>query len=195
MPSDPELVLNAFVRTLQQLGVSYAVGGSLASSLYGIPRSTNDIDVLVLLEEMHAAPLVSSLRNEFYIDLDSVVWAIRNRGSFNLIHLPTFYKIDVFVPSKEGWPSEEISRVRKHNLTEDSNAPGVFFSSPEDNILHKLEWFRKGGEISEQQWTDVVGVLQVQGNALDLSYLRRWSALLGVDDLLEKALKDSGLAS
>lgn len=113
--------------------------------------------------------------------------AILKRASFNVIHLATMFKADVFVMKRDAWSREEMARARQELLDGPEGAIAVRFASPEDTLLHKLVWFRLGNEISDRQWSDILGVLKVQGTLLDNSYLDRWAPLLDVADLLTRA--------
>lgn len=179
------------VEALEQLEVPYHIGGSVASSLNGIPRLTIDIDLVTNLKLEHVQPLVRLLEAEYYIDEDAVRDAVKRRSSFNVIHLESILKIDVFVAKSRVFDQEEFRRVRLKTL-EGSGRP-FYVASPEGTILNKLEWYRMGGEVSDRQWNDILGVLKVQGTNLDMAYLQRWAAALKVSDLLERALVDAGL--
>jgi hypothetical protein len=176
---------------LEKLGIDYFVGGSVASSVHGRPRTTDDIDIIAAISGPHVEPFVSSLEQDFFVDDDMVRDAIRHRASFNIIHLATMLKVDVFVLGNEDFAVEEMTRRAAVPL----RGARVWFSSPEDIILEKLDWFRKGQGISERQWRDVLGVLAVQGPRLDLPYLRRWAARRGLLDLLERAVAEAAPAS
>jgi hypothetical protein len=178
-------VIDAF----EQLGVSYYIGGSVASTVYGIPRTTLDADIIAELRLEHARPLVLQLQDQYYIDEDAVKDAIRHRFSFNAIHLATMLKIDVYLPKVRPFDQEIRRRARQELLEEHT----FYFASPEDTILTKLEWYRMGGEVSERQWNDLLGVLKLQGTSLDFAYLRRWAVSLNVADLLVRAYEDAGL--
>ena len=179
------------VEALEQLEVPYHIGGSVASSLNGIPRLTIDVDLVTNLKLEHVRPLVRLLEGEYYIDEDAVRDAVKRRSSFNVIHLESILKIDVFVAKSRVFDQEEFLRVQLKTL-EGSDRP-FYVASPEGTILNKLEWYRMGGEVSDRQWNDILGVLKVQGTNLDMAYLRRWAANLSVTDLLERALVDAGL--
>jgi hypothetical protein len=180
------------IRALERLGVRYYVCGSLASSVHGDPRSTNDADIVADLRPAHAAPLVAELAGNYVIDEETVLEAIARGRSFNLIDVHELCKIDVFCAT--GQPHEEASFVRKSHSELQPGDPfsGVDFASAEDTVAYKLHWFRKGGEVSSQQWRDVIGVLRAKAGMLDMPYLRHWSQQLGVEDLLDRALKDAG---
>jgi hypothetical protein len=189
--AEPIAITAALARILDKLGIPYLVGGSLASSVHGIPRSTQDIDILVELPGSLVAPLVKELENDFYIDRDMVLDAVRRRASFNVIDLKTMLKIDFFVSDKRPLLVEEMSRRQIVGLGEPPTPVGV--CTAEDIVVQKLDWFEKGSRISERQWNDVVGVLKVRGRGLDLEYLRRWANELGVNELLAAALREAGL--
>lgn len=177
---------------LERLGVPYALGGSLASSMYGIFRSTNDADLVADLQEEHAEPLARALHGAFYADAAMIRDAISTRGSFNLIHLATMLKVDIFLPGRGAFDGNQLAR-RVREMVQQEPPRSLAIVSAEDTVLAKLGWYRAGGEISDRQWYDILGVLKVQGAALDLPYLRRWAPELGVTDLLARALDEAGL--
>ncbi|MGZ3646137.1 MAG: hypothetical protein ACXVCM_20065 [Ktedonobacteraceae bacterium] len=117
--------------------------------------------------------------------------AIKRRSSFNVIHLETMLKVDVYIPKSRPFDQEELRRVQQEVLLEGTRPLKV--ASPEGTILNKLEGYRMGGEVSDRQWNDILGVLKVQGTHLDMSYLQGWAVNLKVADLLERALVDAGL--
>lgn len=181
------------IDVFEKLGVRYYIGGSVASSAHGIARSTQDIDIIADLHLQNARLLVDALTQSFYLDLEMVQEAIQHRTSFNLIHFESLTKIDIFLLKPRSFDLQAFERTTSSGL-ENSVAGRQFqLASPEDTILNKLEWYRQGGEISERQWTDVLGVLKVQSKSLDRAYLLRWAVQLGVDDLLKRSLEDAGL--
>ena len=189
-PSGGEaLTVTAHVAALlERLRVPYAVVGSLASSLHGIPRSTQDADVLAALEEHHVAAFVAALAGDFYVDDERARRAIATGSSFNVIHLATMFKVDLFVPGADRFAASELARRERVDLElADRGVVELWFASAEDALLHKLAWYRLGGEASDRQWHDVLGVLRVRRSALDDDYLGRWARELGVVDLRERA--------
>ena len=187
MLDDPLIVVAQLAHIFDDMGVAYLVGGSFASSLYGIPRATQDVDIMADLGILHAKPLATLLEKEFYVDSESIADAIRRRQSFNVIHLDTMFKADIFLPQHGAWSREEIVRVRTEQLQVAQETLTIRFSSPEGAILHKLLWYRLGGDISDRQWNDVLGILRIQGAALDFAYLERWAATLDLMELLLRA--------
>jgi hypothetical protein len=183
--------ITPIVEAFEQLGVPYHIGGSVASSVYGILRATIDADLVADLRIEHVRSLVMQLKSAYYIDEDMIRDAIRHRSSFNVIHLDTILKVDVFIPKSRLFDQEELQRKQQAVLLEGMRPFNV--ASPEGTILNKLEWYRMGGEVSDRQWNDILGVLKVQGTNLDMIYLQRWAANLNVSDLLERALVDAGL--
>jgi hypothetical protein len=184
------LAISALLRVLElleRLGVRYVVGGSFASSAHGVPRSTNDADVVVEMSASQARGLANQLGEEFYSDVRMMEDALERGISFNVIHLPSNFKIDFFPSGQDAFRRSELDRRRSEPLGQAT----VHFSSPEDIILAKLRWYRDGGEVSERQWRDVLGVIEVQGDRLDRSHLRRWAFDLLVLDLLERALAEA----
>ncbi len=177
-------------QTLEQIGISYAVGGSLASSLHGVMRSTLDVDIVADMRLEHIPPLVAALSKEFYADDEMMRDAIEHHSSFNLIHYETAFKVDIFIRKLRDFDTMQLERRRVSVIATDPDR-SVYVASPEDTILAKLEWYRMGGEVSDRQWRDILGVLKTRANELDLDYLRKWAGELNVTDLLERALTES----
>jgi hypothetical protein len=170
-----------------QLQVPYYIAGSIASTAYSLPRTTNDVDIVAALHVDQVAAFVSRLEPDYYIDRSSVLDAIAHRGTFNMTHQATGINIDVFIPAGRPFDREQFARAQGHVL------PGigreVKLASPEDVLLNKLAWYELGNRVSDVQWRDVQSILRVQGEALDIAYMHRWAAELQVSDLLEAALR------
>lgn len=176
---------------LEQLGIQYYIGGSLASSVHGISRPTQDADIVADIRAEHVYPLTRSLKGEYYIDADMIRDAIRYKSSFNIIYQDLMFKVDVFIPKSRPYAQQELRRTRTGTIPGSDRR--LYLSSPEDIILNKLEWFKMGNEISTRQWKDIMGVLNRQTTSLDLAYLQQWAAELDVTDLLNRALNEAGL--
>ena len=190
LPSDSLAAVVPLVAELERLGVAYYVGGSVVSSAHGIPRSSLDVDIVADLANEHVTPLVDALKSVYYIDARMIQDAIAHRSCFNLIHLATSFKVDIFAMKNRRYDRVALGRIRKKRVNAENHSTEFFLASPEDIVLAKLEWYRLGDEVSERQWNDVIGVLKVQGDSLDRPYLEKWAVELGVDDLLEKAWKE-----
>ena len=185
--SDLLSALAPVVDALESLGVAYYVGGSLASSAHGVPRASIDADVIADLEHRHVAPFVSRLQDTYYLDAGRVRDAVEARRSFNLIHLATMFKVDVFASKRRPFDVEALQRARPQPFGDAPDALQFRVASAEDTILAKLEWFRSGGEVSDRQWADIVGVLRAVGRPLDSAYLEQWALALSVADILARA--------
>ena len=160
--------------------------------MHGIYRATNDADIVVDLSENRVEDLVAALQEDFYVDADMIRDALRHSHSFNVIHLPTMVKADLFPPKRTAFGASEWTRRRQERIR-DNEMQAVYVASAEDMILQKLSWYRLTGERSDRQWGDVQGMLKVQGTSLDFVYLAHWAADLAVSDLLQTALEDAGL--
>jgi hypothetical protein len=173
------------------LGIEYLIGGSVASSLYGEFRHTNDIDFVADVREEHVQALVRELEPDCYLDSETILEAIRAMSSFSVLHLETMVKADIFLRRPGAWADEQWARRRITMIGPPDEPVSIYIPSAEDMILQKLVWFRMGGGISDRQWRDVGGMLEVQRPTLDLLYLRRWADDLGIADLLEKAIAEA----
>ncbi len=180
-------------RILEEHGIPYLIGGSVASIIHGEPRLTNDIDLVADIREEQVSQLVAALETDFYIDDRAVHRAVRERKSFNILYLETMYKVDIFIPRGDEWSHEQMRLREGKNLVEGDESTLRLVASPETTVLQKLWWFRRGNEVSEQQWRDVLGVLKVKADRLDYDYLKLWAAKLTVSDLLDKAFNDTGI--
>jgi len=183
-------VLVPLVEAFDKLQIAYYIGGSVASSIYGEPRQTQDADVVADIHLNHVRSLVSSLQAEYYIDADMIRDAIHRRSSFNIIHFDSMLKVDIFIPKPRPFTQQELRRSRAEIIAVGSRP--FILASPEDTILNKLEWYKMSDGVSSRQWGDILGVLGRKGSDLDFAYLRHWADNLGVADLLERAVTEAG---
>ncbi len=170
-------------------GISYLIGGSVASARAGEPRATNDIDILADLRREHVEPFVTALQSEFYVDRQMIEDSLRRHRAFNILHLATFAKIDIFTPSN-AFHHLELQRALPARIDILGEVVDCRVATPEDILLAKLVWYRLGSGLSEQQWRDISGIVAISGPTLDHDYLRHWAAELAVSDLLERALNE-----
>ena len=162
----------------------------MASSVYGAVRFTQDADITVEPFSTAADKLYLALQKDFYVSKNAISQAVQNRSSFNVIHLTTAFKIDIFIMANEEFRKQIFSRRKKLPLGEATEKP-LSFVSPEDIVLLKLDWYKKTGCLSECQWSDILGVLNAGGTEIDIEYLKSWAEKLGIAELLEKAVSDS----
>lgn len=179
------LVASALDRT----GLRYVVGGSLASSVSGEPRSTLDVDVMVEMTEHDVPALLANLGDDFHRDPQGFTRAIRSYSSVQIFHLPTATKVDLFVMGATAVEPEQMERRIRIDVPD---RPGrqLYIYTAEDILLQKLRWYRLGREVSDRQWRDVLAIIAVQRDALDQTYLRRAASQLGLSGLLERALRE-----
>ncbi len=178
----------AVVRALERMGVRHYVCGSLASSLHGEPRATNDADLVAALLPGQFERLAFELKGRFYLDEDDFNVAVQTERSFNLIDEVELAKVDVFCVRPIGYQSEALQRAVRLDLQRDDPFSEVSVASAEDTVIAKLRWYRLGDETSDRQWRDIRGVLQAQTGRLDLAYVQRWCDELKLSDLLERAI-------
>lgn len=172
---------------LTRLGIRHYVGGSVASSFHGASRSTMDVDLVAEMTDSHVSEFLKCLDRDFYLSEAAVRDAIRRKSCFNLIHLPTSFKVDVFVSRQRPFDVTAMNRATMEHLG-DSHVLEIHIATAEDAIISKLEWYRKTNERSERQWDDVTRLLKLLGDAADMEYLSASAESVGVLDLLERLL-------
>ena len=185
-------ILLKVIAILDRLDIPYVVGGSIASSIHGLPRTTNDADLLISLQLAKAPKLISELQREFYADDVAILRALRLNKSFNVIHEASLFKVDFFLSPGVGFEAKQLERRRAEMVAPETAA---YVATPEDVILAKLRWYRKGNEVAERQWQDVQTVVREKEGQLDVQYLYEWAASLGISDLLERALAEAAPSS
>lgn len=187
---EPLQVALSAAQALERCGLRYVVGGSLASSVSGEPRSTLDVDLVVAVSAADIEPLLATLGDDFYADREAVRRAVRQRSSVNVFHRATSTKVDLFVLGGSPLDEQALNRRMRLRVATDPDR-FLYVYTPEDTLLQKLRWYRLGGEVSDRQWRDVLGIIAVQGRALDDSYLRSGADLLAVSDLFDRALREA----
>lgn len=183
--SDPIDVALSVIDVLDRLGIVATVGGSIASSFAGEPRSTVDIDIAAAIEESQVPAIVRALGDRFYADEEALRRAARDRSSANVIHRETAMKVDLFVAGGTPLDRQQLERRRHLALGDGRTLP---VHPPEDILLQTLRGYDLGNRVSDRQWRDIRAIVRVQGSRLDVEYLRRLAPRLGVTDLLERAL-------
>jgi hypothetical protein len=181
-------ILGHFTGILDSLNIAYAVGGSMASSVYGRVRFTQDADLTVEPFAAKAQQFLELVLKDYYIDADAMYYALDHRTSFNIIHLQTAFKIDLFVRGETEFQRQLIRRRRMVRLSEKEETKFAVVS-PEDILLLKLTWYVQGGRSSDRQLDDVRGILATQRDSLDFAYLKKWASILEVADVLEGILE------
>ena len=151
-----------------------------------------DVDLVAEMSLQQIAPLVEDLKETYYISDNMVRDAVKRQSCFNVIHLETMFKVDIFIPKTRNYDRSAISRIRMDTLGFGDSELDSYVASPEDVILNKLEWFRKSDEVAQRQWDDVIGVLKIQEKNLDFDYLQKWAEELNVSDLLHRAISEAG---
>ena len=190
--TDLEALVHSLTRiadVLDGMSVSWAVGGSIASAVYGEPRATNDIDVIATLTERQARGLVTQLGDDFYANEDSAADAARRRSSFNVIDNHSLIKVDIFVPAPGPLGVGQLARIR--HLSAFPGMRAVPILGPEDIVLQKLRWHRSGGGVSDRQWRDIVSILRILGSRIDSAYLEEVAVQESLGDSLERARTDA----
>jgi hypothetical protein len=188
---DLPVAMIPIIEVFECLGVRYYLSGSIACSVYGLPRGAQDIDVVADIQAEHVSPLVKHLQGAYTINAQALRDAIAQRSAFSLLHLSSLVKVDVILPRDTPFDSLVSQRARQLSLIEGYQP--IWIASAEDVVLMGLEWYRECGATADDQWNDLLGVVKVQAPTLDLTYLRHVAPTLNVSGLLEQALIDSGI--
>jgi len=186
MFEDPIAIGIDFGARLDTLGIPWVIGGSVASSVHGEARSTQDIDVVMAIELRAVDILAAALARAYYVDRDVMREAVRSGGggSFNAVHVAGAIKVDCFVAGRDPFEAERLATRQRI----ETPVGVLYVDTAEHCILRKLEWYRRGNEISDRQWRDVQAIVRIQGDRLDRERLHRWAPHLGVTDLLDRVL-------
>jgi hypothetical protein len=188
---DPLQIVQVVVSTLEKLGAPSMIVGSFASSSHGFPRLTQDLDLVAPLNRNQVDGFIAAFSRDFYLDRGLIEQAVINQTSFNIIHLQSSFKVDIFLLPRGGYVEEEFSR-RVLKQIDPRTDFAAYVQSAEGALLSKLACYRQGGEVSDNQWRDVIGILKVQAARLDINYLQTWAERLGISDLLLRARQQVG---
>lgn len=188
------VALKPVIAVLEELNVLYYIGGSVASMTHGEYRQTADVDIVADLQTQHIPFFVERLSGAFMADESMIRSSLQSGIGFNIIHLTEFFKVDIF-PLKKRLYDQQAAHRRVLETLEIEPPVQAYVSTPEDIVLAKLEWFRSGGETSERQWRDVLGVLKINCFDINIEYLERWAKELRIDDLLARAFDESGITN
>ncbi len=177
-------LLGRVAQLLDVAGIPSMVAGSFASTAHGLPRSTQDIDLVI--DPPSAATLEALLASmpaaQYYVDADAARDALRRRSMFNVIDLASGWKVDLILRKNRAFSRDEFARRMKMSVL----GVTVFVASPEDTIVAKLEWSKLAAG-SQRQRRDVAGIVATVGSALDRAYIERWVRDLQLADEWEAA--------
>ncbi len=190
---DPTEFLLHATGILERLRIPYHVGGSFASSAHGMYRASADIDIVIDPTSEQAEELARALESDFYVSRTAIAEALADRGTFNAIHNDTSFKLDFFIKGTTPFDAVELDRSIRQGI-DDPSGQLIMIKTSEDTILRKLDWFRRGGSVSERQWLDVVSILRANRTQLDEAHLERWARELQLTELLERARQDAAQA-
>jgi hypothetical protein len=171
------------IQKLSAAGIDYMIVGSHAMFLYGEPRATQDIDIVIEATFEQVEAFASLLNEDQYVSLDAARSAVERKSMFNVIDTTSGWKIDLILRKSRAYDEEAFRRRRKAPLL----GQDVWVLSAEDAILSKLEWARKGD--SERQLRDAESIAVIQWDNLDLAYLRRWAGELRVTQQLDSVIE------
>lgn len=179
-------VFQKMIKVIEELNIPYMITGSVASILYGEPRFTNDIDIVIALKRTDVKPLIDSFpSSEFYIlHEEAILEEIKRKGQFNIIHIPTAVKMDCIILKDTEFDLEQFKRRARVPFVNGSEA---FTSSPESVILNKMLFYKEGK--SEKHIGDITGILNISGDIVNRDYIKKWSDELGIRDIWEMILE------
>jgi len=175
--------LQDVVSRLEKAALTYAITGSIASNLWGTPRTTHDVDIVIVLSTADIPSILALFANRYYVSEEAVREAIAQNSMFNVIDFNTSLKADLWVTSRDPFNESMLNRRRRLEIVQGQEA---WIGSPEDVLLHKLVWHKITP--SERQLADAAGIFAVQVGGLDVNYMRDWAAKQGTAGLLEEIL-------
>jgi len=160
------------------------ITGSFASNIHGLPRATQDTDIVIEVERKTLERFLESLGSAFYRSMEAAMDALAREEMFNVVHLETGFKVDLIVRKSRPFSRIEFSRRQPAFYLGENR----WFATAEDTILAKLEWSKMAG--SERQFNDALNVAKLQRENLDRAYLEKWARELDILDLLKKLLRE-----
>jgi hypothetical protein len=178
MRTERELLVDCLER-LNLLGVPYMLVGSMASNYWGIPRTTHDLDFVLVLRRAEVEPLAAAFAEGFFLQRESIQTAFSPPHQFNALDEQSALKVDFWLLKDD--PFERVAFQRRHEVS--LFGTPAWITTAEDVILHKFYWHTISP--SDRQLLDAAGVYAIQVDALDTSYLRHWAPILGVEQLLD----------
>jgi hypothetical protein len=190
---DPLDLVGEMGRLFEEVGIAWVLGGSMASSVSGQPRATMDVDMAVRMELEQVAKLCDVVTPAYYASEHMIRDAVVHRSSFNIIRLDGVMRVDVFVLGDGLLDQRQMDRRRQIDVPGTAGPIFIWVGSPEDQVLRKLHWFQLGGEVSDRQWNDVLGLLTVQAATIDFTDVVYTATQLGLGDLAVRAIADAGL--
>ena len=181
-------VLRRAIEVLEQLNITYMVGGSIACSVYGEPRATLDIDVVVDLRPDQIRMLCEAFPpDEWYVSEEAVREAVAARDMFNVIHGASGNKIDFIVAKKDPWGRQQMAHRRRVRILPDCEG---YAAAPEDIIISKMAYYRQGGH--EKHLRDITGILKTSDEPVDRAYIAQWAEQLGLTEIWQAILRRVG---
>jgi hypothetical protein len=176
--------LEDVIARLDRLGLAYAVTGSIASNLWGTPRLTHDVDIVVVLPESEVPRVVAAFSDDYYyVSEPAARDAVRRGGMFNIVDTGRNVKADMWITKDDAFNQSTLARRRRVEILPGREA---YVATAEDVLLHKLVWHQITP--SDRQLGDAAGIAAVQAGDLDLSYMRGWAAQQGTTALLDEVL-------
>jgi hypothetical protein len=183
---NPEDALQLVLTKLDECQIPYMITGSFASNMHGVPRATQDADVVIEADQGSLDRFLENLGAEFYASHEAAREALETQRMFNVVHLETGFKVDLIM--RKSRPFSQIEFSRRQQVTYLGRSR--WFATAEDVILAKLEWAKMGN--TERQFTDAVNVAKIQGKGLDEAYLQKWAGKLEAEELLERLFRELG---
>lgn len=180
---DQAELLRFTCETFDRLGIRYLITGSQATIVYGEPRFTNDIDVVVSLNRAALGEFLQSFPPpEFYVSDTAAREAIDSTGTFNVLHPSSGLKIDVIIPGHSPYEVGRFQRARTIQITPELSAK---FASPEDVIIKKLDFYKLGG--SDKHLRDIAGVLRISGDSVNRAFISKVAGQFGLSEVWKLA--------